>query len=44
LSLKFQRQSGLALAQIEEVRAQCDYQRALVAYDRAIGGEETPGQ
>ncbi len=38
LSLKFQRQERLALAQIEEVRARCDYQRALVAYRRALGG------
>jgi len=40
LSLKFQRQERLALAQIEEVTAHCDYQRALVAYERALGGKD----
>jgi outer membrane protein TolC len=37
LNLKFQRQERLALAQIREVEAMANYERALAAYYRAIG-------
>ena len=37
LALKFQRQERLAQAQLDELGALCDYNRALNAYSRAVG-------